>query len=479
MFPTNNETKKTRIAQCFVVVLIIAMATASWAADWPASGSYGVKRISLDVGKSVLLKNDAPAKRISIADPEVADFVLISPREVYITAKAAGVTNMTVWQSGGGYKVFNLEVGIDVSQLKKQLNEVLPGETDLRVTATRDSITLSGRVTSAPNLSQVLALARSHAPDGKVHNLVEVRGVQQVMLEVRVAEMSKSTTKRLGINFNYAGDDRFGLSLLSGLSNLVAPEDANISSPTPDFFLNISPSVNALFRFDSGGYTWTGIIDALQQDGLVKVLAKPNLIALSGNDAYFLAGGEFPIPVPSGDGDITIDYKEFGVRLEFSPTVLADDRISIQVAPEVSELDFSTAIQFEGFVTPGLTTRKAATVVELADGQSFAIAGLMRDTARDVVNKFPLLGDIPILGMLFRSRAFQRNETELVIIVTPHLVKPLDMAKQTLPPDFYQEPNDAEFFLMGMMEGRRAKAPSENVKGDLDGLFGHAMPEQN
>lgn len=455
-------------------MIVFSMACVSWAAEWPSLESPAIKKISLKMGKSVILKSDAPAKRISIADPAVADFVLISPNEIYVTAKAAGVTNMTVWQGKGTYKVFNLEVGIDISQLKQQLHEILPEEADVRVTATRDAITLSGRVSSALNLSQVLALARSYASEGKVHNLIEVRGVQQVMLEVRVAEMQRSMARRMGVNFNFLQrDGDFGISQLGNLTGLS--DDLGQGAP---FGTVVSDSINAMFRFTEGSTTWTGFIDALKSNGLVKVLAEPTLIALSGKDAFFHAGGEFPIPVPSGDGDITIDYREFGVRLAFTPTVLADNKISIRVEPEVSELDFSTAVQFEGFVTPGLSTRKAATVVELADGQSFAIAGLLRETARDVVNKFPLLGDIPILGMLFRSRSFQRNETELLIIATPHLVKPLDMAKQTLPTDFYKEPNDAEFYLMGMMEGRQGKQSTEEIQGDLDGMFGHAMPKQ-
>jgi len=233
--------------------------------------------------------------------------------------------------------------------------------------------------------------------------------------------------------------------------------------------------VNALFRFSNGNSTWTGLIDALQEDGLVKVLAEPTLIALSGQSANFLAGGEFPIPIPQGLGTVAIDYKKFGVQLTFTPTVLSEDVINIKVAPEVSELDFSTAVQFSGFVIPGITTRNASTTVELADGQSFAIAGLLRDTVKEQIRKFPLLGDIPILGALFRSQSFLKNETELIIIVTPHLVKPLNMAKQTLPTDFHIEPNDAEFYLEGRLEGRENGQPA--VRGKLDGDFGHTMPE--
>lgn len=448
-------------------MLICSLAYSSWAAGWSSAETSTVKRLNLLVGKSVVLKSQETVKRISIADPAIADFVLISPNEIYITAKAAGLTNLTLWKKNGGYKVFDLDVGFDISQLKQQLVEVLPEEKDLRVTATNDSITLSGRISNAASLSQALTLARSYAPEGRVNNLVEVRGVHQVMLEVRVAEMQRSLARRIGVNFNYLTQSgNLGYSFLSGLTGL-----------DEDGILQFSDSVNALFRFNSNGTTWTGFIDALKSDGLVKVLAEPTLIALSGNEASFLAGGEFPIPVPSGDGDITIDYREFGVRLKFTPTVLSDSKINIRVAPEVSELDFTTAVQFEGYVTPGLTTRKTETVIELADGQSFAIAGLLRDTSRDTMDKFPVLGDIPVLGALFRSRSFQRNETELVIIATPHLVKPLDMQQQTLPTDFYKEPNDAEFYVLGLMEGENKGNPT-GIQGDLDGEFGHAVPQQ-
>ncbi|MBW2450495.1 MAG: type II and III secretion system protein family protein, partial [Deltaproteobacteria bacterium] len=238
------------------------------------------------------------------------------------------------------------------------------------------------------------------------------------------------------------------------------------------------PAVNSLFRFDTGEVTWTGFMDALNEDGLLKILAEPTLITLSGQSANFLAGGEFPVPVPQGLGTVAIEYKPFGVGLVFAPTVLSKEKISIQVTPEVSELDFSTAAVIEGFVTPGITTRRASTTVELGDGQSFAIAGLLRESVLTDVQKFPLLGDIPILGALFQSKSFIKRETELVIIVTPHLVKPLDVAKVSLPTDFYVEPSAAEFYLFGKMEGSEKNRPV-TANGVLDGEFGHSMPEEN
>jgi len=275
--------------------------------------------------------------------------------------------------------------------------------------------------------------------------------------------MSKSIVKRLGINVAYSfSNNDVAVSVLSNMTRLSST------------FGGVTPAVDALLQFSHHGSTWTGFLDALQEDGLVKVLAEPNLVTLSGQTAYFLAGGEFPVPVPQGLGSVAIEYKSFGVALNFTPVVLSKDKISIKVAPEVSDLDFSNALRIDNFIVPGLRVRRASTTVELGDGQSFAIAGLLRENVRTLVSKFPLLGDIPILGALFQSKEFQKENTELVIIVTPHLVKPLDMAKQPLPTDFYVEPNDAEFYLLGRIEG----SGSPKVKrGAMDGDFGHSMPK--
>ncbi len=453
----------------FLPVLIVA---GGFASEVMAAAPFEARKIELVSGKSVVLRTETPVRRISVANPEIADFNLLSPNEIYLIGKAAGSTNLTMWQDGRVTAVYDLVVSYDVSGLKQHLHEILPGERDLRVVAANQSLTLSGKVTNAAALNQALSLAKAYAPEGRVTNLVDVGGVHQVMLEVRVAEMSKSITKRLGINFAFTRGDDFGVSLLGGLAQVVKPTDAAVFSSPLGFAY--SPAVTSLFRFDSGSTTWTGFVDALQEDGLIKVLAEPNLVTLSGQTATFLAGGEFPIPVPQGDGDITIEFKQFGVGLNFTPVVHSKDKISIRVSPEVSDLDFSSAVRIEGFVVPGLRVRRTSTMVELGDGQSFAIAGLLRENVRTVVSKFPLLGDIPVLGALFQSKAFQKEETELVIIVTPHLVKPLDMAKQTLPTDFYVEPSDTEFYLMGRTVG---SGSPKSGKGAMDGEFGHSMPK--
>jgi pilus assembly protein CpaC len=248
--------------------------------------------------------------------------------------------------------------------------------------------------------------------------------------------------------------------------------------------MEVSVPVSAITRFPIKGAAATIFIDALKERGLVKVLAEPTLITLSGKSANFLAGGEFPIPVPqpgAGATAITIEYKPFGVGLHFTPTVLSNKKISMEVSPEVSDLDFTNAITISGFVIPALATRRLSTTIELADGQSFAIAGLLKDDLREVISKYPLLGEIPILGALFRSSSFRKNETELIVIVTPHLVKPLDMANQTLPTDQFIEPNDFEFYLLGHTEGEEKPGSkpqnSQNQAPEFEGSFGHIEPK--
>ena len=467
-----NRFRQIIVGLALSISLMLVCGARCWATDVV---TQNVKKINLVVGKSAVLKIDGLANRVSIANPEVADIVLVSPKEVYVTGKAAGLTNLTIWQDKAVYAVYDLDVAYDISRLKERLQEILPQEKNLRIMTTHDSITLSGRVSSSENQAQVLSIAQAYAPEGKIKNLLQVSGVQQVMLAVRVAEMQKGLIKKLGINFGFVSNSgNFGISKLAGLTDLATQGQGNLDGGPFSTF--VSSSVNALFRFSAGNADWTGFIDALREDGLLKILAEPTLVALTGQEAYFLAGGEFPVPVPQGLGTVAIEYKSFGVGLRFIPTVLAGNHINIKVAPEVSELDFANALQFQGFVVPGLSTRRAETTIELADGQSFAIAGLLRETVRDVLDKYPLLGDLPVLGALFRSRNFQKSETELVIIATPHLVKPLDMKKQPLPTDFYIEPSDSDIYLMGFMEGTKRNDPNA-VKGKLDGEFGHATQQ--
>ena len=440
--------------------------------------------LTVGVGKSVILDIQALIKEYRVDGPEIADIFPLGPHEARLMGKTPGVTFLRLLQEGDRpYAVLGVEVTPDMSGLKMKLHEILPDETGIKVTATQDSITLSGTVSGPGYMTQALALVQSYAPrdrEGrpKVVNLLEIAGVQQVMIEVRVSEMSRTLTKQLGFNFSTVSSSgkQFGVSTLNSLTSF--PSGGFPANP-----LSVSSSVNGVLSFLGNGATWTAFIDALQDNGLLRVLAEPTLITLSGKSANFLAGGEFPVPVPQPGitAIVTIQYKPFGVGLNFTPTVLSDGRINMIIAPEVSELDFSQAVSLQGYIIPSITTRRVSTTVELADGQSFAIAGLLQEEIKEDIQKFPLLGSIPILGALFRSSSFTKSETELVILVTPHLVKPLDLSKQTLPTDTFVEPDDFEFYLEGRLEGRdggkaASALPRTLKKGGLEGDFGYILP---
>lgn len=431
------------------------------AAEWE---TRPVERVSVTIGKSMLIETSASLARVSVADPRVADALVLSPRQVYLMGKTAGVTNLTLWNTTGEvFAAYDVVVSPDVSRLQEHLHALFPDEKALRVVTTQEHIALSGTMTSSAALTQVLAVTETYAP-GKVLNLLQVGGSHQVMLEVRVAEMDRTMLRRIGVNLSYVNGSgsQFGASVLKRLASPLPSGDASsVLSPlgaVPPFGFGLGQAVNALFRFQSGSANWTGFIDALKEDNLVKVLAEPTLIALSGQDAQFLAGGEFPIPVPQAFGVTTIQFQKFGIQLNFRPVVLSARQIAVTVTPEVSELDFANGLSIQGFVVPAITTRRASTMVELEDGQSFAIAGLLRESVRETVSKYPVLGDIPILGALFRSAQYQKNETELVIIVTPHFVRSMTDAQITLPTDGYLDPDDVDFYLKGRLPSRQGSA---------------------
>lgn len=449
-------------------------------------------RLELAVGRSLVVDLAAPASRVSLAAPGVASILLLSPTQVYLAGVAPGSTNLTLWNSADRVAgVYDVEVAPDVSRLKEILHQVLPGERGVGVLPVGNSLTLTGVVSSPANLDTVLTLARSFAGD-KVVNLLQVGGVQQVLLEVKVAEMTRSALKRLGVNFTYFMGGDFVYSFLNNLVRLSSqgplaayPFQLQGSDRfTAPGGMEPSQSVNGMFRFHRGKGVITGFLDALKEDGLVKVLAEPNLMCVSGRTADFLAGGEIPIPTPQGLGTVAVEYKKFGVGLTFTPRVIGPETISLDVQPEVSELDYSSAVTISGFVIPGLATRRASTTVELGDGQSFAIAGLFRDNVRESFERFPGLGDVPVLGALFSSKAFQKSESELIIIVTPHLVRPLSAGDQPLPTDNFAEPDELDFFLNGRLSGEvlqgadaGARLPATGGAG-LEGEFGHMLPKE-
>ena len=465
----------------FVAFLALALlsppATSAWGAD-PLGAIRDqeiTQSIKLKAGQSKVLRLPFTITRISVANPEVADIILTSPQEVYINGLAPGTTNLSVW-GRGRFSSARVTVEADLGQLKENLATVLPKEKNIGVMPADENVVLTGEV-SGP-VAQQTAISMAAASVGgkkeRVINLLNIGGVQQVMCEVRLAEINRTVLNRIGVNFAVANRSGpgFGVSLLNNLTQLASFAQTGTGSSVAS---TLGTNIAAVAGWQTGSVLWNMFFDALKQNGLGRILAEPNLVTTSGQQASFLAGGEFPVPVPQQFQTITIDWKKFGVGLNFTPTVLDNDMIAMQVNPEVSQLDFTLGITVAGITVPGLDVRRLSTHIEVKNGQTFAIAGLLNDQHRTIINKFPLIGSIPILGTLFRSSSFQKSETELVVLVTPHLVKPMAQGTARLPTDVYVEPNNVEFYLLGCTEGKRKKrglqeAPPGNVPaGNMPG----------
>ena len=389
--------------------------------------------IVIEVKKGEIVNLPEPAAHLFIADPEIADIDVRSSNYVYVFGKSVGETTLHALDANGAQIArIDIKVVYNTAGVDKILSEVLPGAA-VKLSSLDNGVVIQGNVNTPEDAQKVMSIASSIVGDGaNIVNAMKVRGSDQVMVRVKIAEVARSELKNFGINLSSLmtkGTLQFGF-----LSGDITPDGNNAR-------LNMQP----------GRFNITGVIDALENEGLVKTLAEPNLTARSGDSASFIAGGEYPIPVPQDNGTTTIEYKEFGVRLGFTPIVLSDNRISLQVAPEVSSIT-SSAVTIEGNNIPTLSTRKASTTVELASGESFAIAGLMRSDSTNDISKFPWLGDLPVLGSLFRSNDFQTNETELVIMVTPYIVRGVqDSDKIILPTDGLEVPNDFERLLLGKL----------------------------
>lgn len=457
---------------CFTVDSLQAQTITVTAKDFDKHAG----ELVVTVDKSQILNLDVPFKEVMIGNPDVADILPLTNKSIYIIGKKTGSTSLTVY---GPKKrliaVMDLIVSLDLDGLKRRLFELMPGE-KIEVRPANGAILLSGAVSSAGHLSKALAIAERYAP-GLVTNLLSVTGSQQVLLEVRFAEVQRSTIKQLGFNLTAIGSD---FLLGSGDISLNGAVDTG-NFGTGDV------------SFGFGGTAFNVLFDNLEQRGLVKTLAEPNLVAMSGDTASFLAGGEFPVPVvreggAGGQSAITVEFKQFGIALAFTPTVLDNGMINLVVSPEVSNIDRNSSVTISGFNIPGLSTRRAKTTVELGDGQSFAIAGLIKSDFQDTVRQFPILGDMPIIGALFRNSRYQKNETELVIVVTPHLVKPAMAGQLRTPVDGFIPPNDFEFLLMGKLKGDTSNggAPdyspnssSDMLKtkeaGGIEGKYGHII----
>ena len=461
-----------------------AAAAAAAASDCIDLRASTPQRIALVRGKSQIKRFCTPASQVTIGAPEVADVVVPSANEVVIVPRSVGSTNMIVTNRASGSErrstVIDIEVGIDTGALRAQFEALFPEEKNIRIGNSGNTLILSGMVSDAVVASQLVDLAaafhegtsrvsggteagsvpaavgatgapgaataptsasvpQTGEPTRKVLNMLSVAAPQQVMLEVKIAEVSKSLVDQLGAKLGYSktnGNWTYGLvsSLLAGTGNGVSAIGSGVKQLT---------------------------IDGEKRDGLVKILAEPNVMAISGQEASFLAGGKIFIPVAqngaAGNNTITLEEKEYGVAVRFTPTVLGSGAINLRVAPEVSEINREgIGVSINGSSTrailPAFTTRRASTTVQLQDGQSFAIGGLIRNNVTSSINRFPFLGEVPVLGTLFRSSDFQNDRTELVFIITPHLVKPMETVP-ALPTDTYVAPTRSEFLLEGKHEG--------------------------
>jgi pilus assembly protein CpaC len=451
----------------FVMFTLIGGVSAAHRASAAEIRGTAEAPIVLEASKGTLIRLDRAASTVFVADPEIADVQVKSPRLIYLMAKQPGET--VIYAVDREERVLlnqRVSVNHNLSRLRATLKSMLPGS-DVEVETMDKTLVLSGRVLSAKDAEAAQRLAMRLVKDEKdLVNQISVVAPNQVHLRVRVAEVSRDILKQFGINWDAVfrtGNFLFGFA--TGLPAVNALGQSIVRN-------NGTNSIVA--GFGNSRVDLNGVIDALDDEGLITILAEPNLTAVSGESATFLAGGEFPILVPAND-KITVEFKQFGVSLAFTP-VLIGERISLKVNPEVSQLTTTGAVQLAGFTIPALTTRRAETTVELGSGQSFAIAGLLQNNITRDVSKLPGLGELPVLGGLFRSDKLQRNETELVIIVTPYIVRPVDSKQLSTPTKGLTPPNDTDRLYRGKTHRPRLKKENRVVhgRGARDGLAGPA-----
>ncbi|HUZ66694.1 MAG TPA: type II and III secretion system protein family protein [Beijerinckiaceae bacterium] len=411
--------------------------------------------LNVPIGNTKTLKTTASYVDLVVGDPDVADAMPLTDRSFYIHGKKLGSTTISAYDAQKALVgTLHIQVGADTTRLGDELSRRLPGS-HIRSSSINGHIMLSGTVTDAVALDKALAIAKDFGPD--VINSLTVSQPQQVMLQVRFIEVSRNAGRELGVAWDVLGNQ---ISAASGLGGPLT---------------NNQPFGAILGHFLSKGVTADALISALQQKGLARRLAEPDLVAMSGQTASFLAGGEFPFPVQGQNNVVTIAFKKFGVGLSFTPVVLADGLISLTIAPEVSELDNTNTISVGGVTVPSLVVRRVSTNIELKDGQSFAIAGLLQNVSSENNKQLPWLGDVPVLGALFRSAAFSKNETDLAVIVTPHLVQPAKPGQNLRDPTEASAPaNDIDRFLLGRQEVSAAELRVSQGRA-ARGAWGHIL----
>jgi pilus assembly protein CpaC len=449
----------------------------------PTTAEDTVSSLTLEEGKSAIVRTAYGVTRVSVGDPAVADVIVLHPQEIQIVGKKSGATNVVLWGGAAGVQAaIDLHVGRAYSSIESAIHRVIEVG-DVHVDTAGNAVVITGSVPDAASVERVLSLARAHFPektDTDLINLLTVGGNQQVMIEVTVSEIDRD--KNRGISTNFAAEITSNGKLFNVFNRI-----GGLSRPVVDINPVTGETVSRTIFADSVNFLGSAVpigtgayelfVIALEENGIGKILATPTLVARTGQTARFLAGGEVAVPVASSLDRITVEYKEFGVGVSFTPTVLSDDRIHLDVTTEVSQVDFSLGTAVSGTTAPGFRTRRASTGIEVGDGQTFAIAGLLRDELTERVSMYPLLGQIPIIGVLFRSSTFEKQTTELVVLVRPRLVKPLDPeAPPPLPTDYFDEPNWFEFYLLGRAEGFDNRVVAAEPQAGFVGDAGYRLP---
>ncbi|MGR3464976.1 type II and III secretion system protein family protein [Limimaricola sp.] len=435
------------------------------------------RALQVPMNRAVVVESDVPFTELSIANPGIADISSLTDRTIYVLGKAPGRTTLTVLGENGQL-ITNVEVHVtpDIAEFKERLEQILPGE-PIEVRTANDGIVLSGVVSSIAKLDRAMELAQRYAPE-RISNLMSVGGTQQVMLKVRFAEMQRSVSKSLSASLGARGTalgEDLGLSIGTNALNNAGALGSALGGALPS---TSTSNASTLFGFNAGGVEVGLLLEALESRGVVRTLAEPNLTALSGQEANFLAGGEYPVPVNQDNGTITVEYKPFGVEMNFIPRVIEGDLINLELKASVSSIDSTNGFTSNGFTIDAFRRRETSTTVEMRDGESFAIAGLLSDDFRDLSGQVPWLGDIPVLGALFRSAEYSREQTELVIIITPHLVTPTRGETLALPTDRVRPPSERELFLFGRVAADRAPqtgGAGEVARQDFSGSYGYVL----
>ena len=468
-----RNTGKKLLLACAASLALAASLAGTAAAQQPATST--ASEVQLAVNKSRIITTDRPFTELSVGASSIADVVALSRTSFYVLGKGVGSTNVIVRDRDQVVGVYDVSVGFDVDALKRKVYEISPND-PIEIRAANDSIVLSGTVADSARATQISALAERYAP-GKVTNMLGVTGSQQVMLEVKFAEIQRNALKDIGTALEVRDLDGGSIG-----GSYAPPLDLPLefAGKTLDGLNPLNYFAGAVTLVENGDFALSIGMDLLEQKGMVRTLAEPNMIALSGDTASFLAGGEFPIPVAqstasAGGGAvaaITVEFKEFGVGLSFTPTVTSKDSINLELAAEVSTIDPSVSTTLGNINIPGLKVRRTNTTVELRDGQSFAIAGLIQDDLTNQIRAIPGLGSVPIIGALARSENFNRRQTELVVVITARLVKPVSQKQLAAPTDYILPPSEYAFFMLGKTENVRPAGAS----GGIDGTFGYVQP---